>query len=95
MYVSVCIYWPLSVTKTPIWSRKCASTRRAAGAALLNEPLVERTTMRLCGAQEGGKQRAAWSRPAFSGGRERGRRLATQVTHGVSVIDVLMARCCL
>lgn len=63
--ITVCLYLPL--TKTSIWSRMCVSTRRAAVAALLNEPLVESTTMQLCGAQEGSKQRAAWSRPAVSG----------------------------
>lgn len=68
--IPACLYLPM--TKTSIWSRMCVSTRRAAVAALLNEPLVESSTMWLCGAQEGSKQRATWSRTAVSGEGERG-----------------------
>lgn len=70
------------------------STRRAAVAALLNEPLVESTTMQLCGAQEGSEQRDTCSKPAFSEEKEWGIVLPTWVTHGVREIDVLMVRHC-
>lgn len=71
----------------------CVSTREVAVAVTLNEPVVERSTMKLRGAQEGSEQRAARRKTYFFfwGGKMR-HRSGTQVICGVSWIAVLMVR---